>query len=289
MGGPGSDVLEDVARVCGCRLTRDAARPVSGGDINAAFRVGSDAGDLFVKTNDASRADMFAAEADGLRALRETGTVVVPRVIGAGVVGATSWLALEWLEFTRPRPADHATLGRLLAELHGAHGERFGWHRDNTIGSTPQHNAPADSWRDFFLDRRLRPQLELAARRGFGAVAALGDRVLNKLGELIAEHDVKPSLLHGDLWGGNWAATARGPALFDPATYYGDRETDLAMTRLFGGFDAGFYDAYEACAPLPDGAGQRCAVYQLYHLLNHLNLFGGGYAASCEALLRRFA
>jgi fructosamine-3-kinase len=282
-------VLDDVARVCGCRVAGAAPRPVSGGDINAAFRVGSDAGDLFIKTNAASRADMLTAEAEGLRALRATRTVVVPAVIGSGVAGATSWLALEWLDFRRPRPADHAALGSLLAELHGAHGERFGWHRDNTIGSTPQYNAPADDWREFFVARRLRPQLELAARQGFGELAALGSRALERIGALLAAHAPPPSLLHGDLWGGNWAATARGPALFDPATYYGDRETDLAMTRLFGGFDARFYDAYAERAPLPGGAGERQPVYQLYHLLNHLNLFGGGYAASCEAVLRRFA
>ena len=166
---------------------------------------------------------------------------------------------------------------------------RFGWPRDNTIGTTPQVNAWGDDWAEFFRDRRIAPQLALAARNGHGgALQRDGERLLAAIPALLAGHAPAPSLLHGDLWSGNAACLATGePVIFDPAVYYGDREADLAMTELFGGFGADFYAAYRDAWPLPDGYERRRTLYNLYHVLNHLNLFGGGYGAQAETMIAR--
>ena len=167
----------------------------------------------------------------------------------------------------------------MLAAAHREAGPRFGWSRDNYIGSTPQANGWCDDWAEFWRERRLRPQLELAARKGFN----LGriDPV-----PVLQNHKPQPALLHGDLWSGNAGFTADGPVVLDPAVYYGDREADLAMTELFGGFPREFYDAYNKAWPLESGYPRRKHLYNLYHLLNHLNLFGGGYLAQVKATLR---
>src|SRR5215831_14880566 len=176
-----------------------------------------------------------------------------------------------------------------LRALHAVTTARFGWWRDNTIGRTPQANAWNADWTEFFRECRLRPQLALGERQGFPrGLSERGARLLEALPALLEGHQPRASLLHGDLWGGNWLAAATGePVLFDPAVYYGDRETDLAMTHLFGGFGAGFYHAYESAAPLPAGAALRTELYNLYHVLNHANLFGGGYAAQARATIDR--
>jgi len=210
-------------------------------------------------------------------------------VLATGVAGASAFLALEWLEVGRADEACEARLGAGLAALHRVSASRFGWWRDNTIGRSPQANGWCTQWLEFFRERRLRPQLALAARGSFaGLLAARGERLLAALPMLLADHNPQPALLHGDLWGGNWLATRGGePALFDPAVYYGDRETDLAMTRLFGGFGTAFYRAYESAGPLPRGASLRVDLYNLYHVLNHANLFGGGYARQARELIDR--
>jgi len=228
----------------------------------------------------------LAAEADGLAALRVTETVRVPGTIALD----HDTLALEWLEL---RPLDGrsgAALGAALAALHRAPaGARFGWHADNYIGATPQENAWCASWPAFFRERRLRPQLELAGRQGYrGALQRDGERLLARVDALLARHAPAPSLLHGDLWGGNAGALPDGtPVVFDPAVYVGDREADLAMTELFGGFPESFHAAYRATWPLPEGYALRRELYNLYHLLNHLNLFGTGYLNRCERALSR--
>ena len=188
---------------------------------------------------------------------------------------------MEFLEL-RSR-GDFAALGRMLATLHRSHGDEFGWPRDNYIGATPQPNGRSASWRDFWRERRLGPQLALAKRHGYPID-------IGNVGDLLDGHEPAPSLLHGDLWSGNAAFLASGaPALFDPAVYYGDREADLAMTELFGGFPRQFYAAYEAAWPLAPGYERRKHLYNLYHLLNHLNLFGGGYLAQVRSALRLLA
>ena len=182
-----------------------------------------------------------------------------------------------------------AKLGEELAELHKITGEHYGWSRDNFIGTTTQINAPCNDWADFWRDRRLKPQLELATCAGHGGrLLSLGERLLENVHRLMDGHQPAASLLHGDLWAGNKAYTRDGaPVIFDPACYYGDRETDIAMTELFGGFERDFYAAYEAASPLPDGYALRRDLYNLYHMLNHLNLFGAGYRLRCENMMEK--
>jgi protein-ribulosamine 3-kinase len=229
----------------------------------------------FLKTNDdAGYADVFAAEADGLTALRAAGCAA-PAPLS---VRETEWdnsLLMEHLDL-RPQ-GDFAALGRMLARLHRNESTRFGWARDNYIGATPQRNAWCEDWMDFWRERRLVPQLELARQKGF----ALEMPSLS----VLDGHRPRPSLLHGDLWSGNVGFTPEGPVVFDPAVYYGDREADLAMTELFGGFPREFYAAYEKELPLDAGYARRKHLYNLYHLLNHLNLFGGGYLGQVNATL----
>jgi len=254
------------------------AQAVSGGCIHRCYRATLDGRAVFLKTNEARFADAFAAEADGLSALRKAGCTA-PEPLAHG----TTYLLMEFLEL-KPR-GDFAALGRMLAALHRSQGDAFGWPRDNYIGSTPQANARSTGWQHFWREHRLGPQLTLARSNGF----ALD---LPDVSRLLENHHPAPSLLHGDLWSGNAAFLASGaPVLFDPAVYYGDRETDLAMTELFGGFPPEFYSAYGSAAygPLPAGHETRKHLYNLYHLLNHLNLFGGSYLGQVQATLRLLA
>jgi fructosamine-3-kinase len=270
---------------------RDAT-PVAGGSINHGMRVETADGPVFVKHNADAPPGMFAAEARGLDALRTAADgLVVPRVLAWAEAedGVPTWLALEWLEPSR-RAADFAErLGRGLAALHRAeHDVGWGWMEDNFIALLPQANGPAASWAEFWRTRRLEPQLELARLGGrMPGKAADWDRLLERLPELLAPAEVDgPSLLHGDLWGGNVLAAPGGPAIIDPAVYRGHREADLAMTELFGGFGGGFHAAYQEAWPLQPGYPVRRAVYQLWYLLVHVNLFGGGYGAQTAAVLR---
>ncbi|HVO90607.1 MAG TPA: fructosamine kinase family protein [Casimicrobiaceae bacterium] len=248
---------------------------------------------LFVKTARASAAEMFAAEADGLRALASTATIKVPSVRLRGTQGDCAFLVLSWLDLGDAHRGE--ALGRALATLHriaapsGPSGERYGWSRDNYIGGAPQLNGWTNDWATFFCDRRLKPQLARVLRAGYGNVLkADGELVLGLVPELLAGHEPLPSLLHGDLWSGNAATLIDGtPVMFDPAVYVGDREADLAMTRLFGGFDVAFYRAYEASWPLPPGHDVRRDLYNLYHVLNHLSLFGTGYLDHARTLMKR--
>jgi protein-ribulosamine 3-kinase len=263
-----------------------APRAVAGGDISAAWRITSGGSPVFLKTGAACAFDMLDAEADGLRALRQAAAVRVPRVLCCGRAGPDSFLALEWLAFERPGPDAARELGLRLAAQHRNCSARFGWHRDNTLGRTPQINTPDEDWVRFFAEHRLRFQLELAAERGYtGELQEQGRRLQKRLPALFDGYEPEASLLHGDLWGGNWASVGGEPVIFDPAVHYGDRESDLAMTRLFGGFSQAFYDASEEVWPLDRGHDRRLPLYQLYHVLNHLNLFGGAYLGRAVALL----
>jgi protein-ribulosamine 3-kinase len=268
-----------IGAALGTTLSPSPAARVHGGSINESWRWESRQGPLFVKVAAAAQHPMFAAEAAGLEELRAAAAVRVPRVLGCGAGVAHSWLVLEWIEFGGADEAAEARLGTQLALQHRKVTGTFGWSQDNTIGSTPQINTRCQDWVSFWRERRLRYQLELAARNGHGArLARGGDRLLDRLGAFFADYRPAASLLHGDLWGGNWGADRDGgPVIFDPAVYYGDREADLAMTRLFGGYGPHFYAAYEAAWPLDAGAASRVRLYNLYHILNHLNLFGGGY------------
>lgn len=257
------------------QLAIDSFEGAAGGCIHQCYRVRIRGEALFLKTNEARHADAFEAEAEGLAALRAAG-MRAPQAVSSGVAGGQAYLLLEYLDLGGRK--DFAALGRMLAEMHRKPGARFGWSRDNSIGSTPQENGWCDDWAEFWMARRMRPQIELAKRNGF-SISAPALRVLEG-------HKPQPSLLHGDLWIGNAGFTAEGPVVFDPAVYYGDREADLAMTELFGGFPREFYEAYGAAFPVEKGYERRKHLYNLYHLLNHLNLFGGGYLARVESTLR---
>ena len=258
---------------------------VGGGCINQAQRVQYGATTYFVKLNTADKADMFAAEACGLQELRSSNTLRVPEPVSWGDNGESAWLVMENLQFGGR--GDQAALGEGLAAMHRITRRQFGWTRDNTIGSTLQVNTPADDWVEFWRERRLGFQLELAASHGYGGrLQSQGEKLLDAFPVLFAGYAPQASLLHGDLWSGNYARTTDGePAIFDPAVYYGDREADLAMTELFGGFGAGFYAAYRAQYPLDPGYAVRRKLYNVYHILNHLNMFGGGYHAQAQGMI----
>lgn len=233
---------------------------------------------VFVKTGPASAFDMFDAEADGLRELAAANAIRVPNVIEVGVDGNEAFIKLERIDFEKASDATERLLGEQLASLHRCTADNFGWHRDNTIGLTPQHNSRRSDWPAFFREQRLEFQLELAASNGFDdELQTLGREFCERLPGLFVDYEPVASLLHGDLWDGNWGVVNGEPIIFDPAVYYGDRESDIAMTRLFGGFGRAFYDAYESAWPLERGHEPRTELYQLYHVLNHLNLFGGAY------------
>ncbi len=231
----------------------------------------------FLKEGAPARADAFEAEAGGLEALRPH--IRVPQVLDRGMRNGKAFILLEPLELQRN--GDFAALGRMLAKLHRQTAPRFGWARDNYIGLAPQQNGWCDDWEEFWVARRMEPQLSRARDRGFN--------VCMPSMHLLQNHKPQPSLLHGDLWSGNAGFTAEGPVVFDPAVYYGDREADLAMSELFGGFPKEFYRAYDEAFPLAPGYEERKHLYNLYHLLNHLNIFGSGYLGQVKAALRLLA
>jgi fructosamine-3-kinase len=261
-------------------------RPVSGGDISSAWLLDAPDQSIFLKTGPASSYEMFAAEAEGLSELAQANAVRVPGVLAFGEHAGSAFVALEWLRLDNADSTCERLLGQQLAAMHRTTRPQCGWHRDNTIGLTPQHNPWSDDWIEFYREHRLGYQLELAASNGFtGALQREGARLLKRLPIFFENYSPVESLLHGDLWGGNWACSEGQPVIFDPAVYYGDRETDLAMTRLFGGFGKAFYEAYESSWPLQPGYRERMDLYQLYHVLNHLNLFGSGYLGRAMALI----
>ena len=262
--------------------------PVGGGCIHTALRLTGDTSEgartYFAKVNEMSAAPMFEAEADGLAALREANALRVPAVIVRGDDGERAWLVLEWLELGPLVPASAARLGSALAAQHGIPREKFGWARDNFIGASPQVNGWSEDWLAFWRERRLAAQLRLAAHNRLPSrMIDRGERLAADCEAFFRHHRPAKSLLHGDLWTGNAAALPDAtPVVFDPAVYVGDREADVAMTELFGGFPADFHAAYRAAWPLEDGYAVRRDVYNLYHLLNHANLFAGGYVRQAE-------
>ncbi len=260
---------------------------LSGGDINSAFRVQGNDKSYFVKLNRADLVTMFEAEFAGLQNLAKTHAIRVPAPVVCGITAKHSFIVLEHLKFGCSDKASDRLLGKQLALMHQQQQPYFGWHRDNTVGSTLQLNSQSDDWLAFWRDQRLGFQLKLAAHNGYGGrLQADGERLCSNMAALFDNDLPQPSLLHGDLWAGNAAVdTQGGPVIFDPACYYGDREADLAMTELFGGFSRDFYAAYQAVWPLNHGYGIRKTFYNLYHILNHLNLFGGGYLRQAESMM----
>jgi protein-ribulosamine 3-kinase len=272
---------ESLGTVIDLRWTRDLA----GGDINRAALIQSKNNKWFVKYRNNAPPGMFEAEALALAEISKTGCIRVPEAIACGSQNGTSWLVLECLDLISNGPA--SLLGEQLAALHSISDDGFGWSGDNFIGTTPQLNRRAENWTEFWRDCRLKPQLLMARDAGFGSrLLDRGERLLASMEQLMQDHQPAASLLHGDLWSGNKAYTNAGqPVIFDPASYYGDRETDIAMTELFGGFEPAFYSAYRSITPLADGYPLRRELYNLYHVLNHLNLFGQAYLGRCENII----
>lgn len=283
----GAGILKDTAQraierklheTLGVAHSLHTEAPVAGGSINRACKASYGNQPLFIKLNAAAAAPMFAAEADCLRALRASRTVRTPEPLCHGHDAQSAWLVLEWLDLAAT--GDCTALGHQLAAMHHTLGERYGWPGDNFIGATPQRNRSTDDWVDFLGRHRIGYQAELAARNGHDrSLPRLAERLAESLPALFGDYVPLPSLLHGDLWGGNhgYVRGDGSPVVFDPACYFGDRESDLAMMELFGGFDAHVFDAYHESWPLHGGYPRRRPLYQLYHVLNHLNLFGGAW------------
>lgn len=281
------DIAEHIAATTGRPFVADDQHAAGGGCINTATVVQGGDQRYFVKSNDASKLDMFAAEAAGLNEIAQAQAIRVPTPICWGTSGTQAYLVLEYVEQGQPGPEGMARLGQELAQMHRRLNERYGWHRANTIGSTLQVNTPSTDWVDFWQRHRLGFQLELAATNGHaGKLQHRGERLLADIGGFFQAGMPVASLLHGDLWSGNYTFDKHGhPVIFDPAVYYGDREADVAMTELFGGFSSRFYDAYREAHPLEVGYEVRKTLYNLYHVLNHLNLFGGGYLSQAERMI----
>jgi len=254
---------------------------IGSGCINRAYKISDGNKAYFVKQNSTQFGDMFAVEASSLAELASSHTIKVPLPICYGSIGDQAYLVLEHLNLNgRVNPV---VQGQQLAALHQISHPQFGWHKNNTIGSTPQSNLQTNDWVTFWREQRLIPQFELAQRNGYQLDAV--EQLIDCFDALFENYQPQASMLHGDLWGGNAAALNDGtPVIFDPAFYYGDRETDIAMTHLFGGFEADFYAAYNEAWPLQTGHQARRTFYNLYHIINHLNLFGRGYLGQAVSM-----
>jgi fructosamine-3-kinase len=280
------------ARISACTGTDfgvQRAEPASGGCINEAWVLSGGGQRFFVKRAPLTAAETFEAEFEGLVELAQAGAVRVPQPVCSGADARHAWLVLEYLDLRGGREGRWARLGIGLAAQHRSVATQFGWRRDNTIGATAQPNTWSADWVAFVREHRLRHQLALAQRNGFRReLAERGARLLERLPAFFVSHAPRPSLLHGDLWSGNVGFLGNGePVIFDPAVYYGDREADIAMTELFGGFSADFYAAYKQAWALDSGYMVRRRLYNLYHQLNHLNLFGAAYLSDCRNAIER--
>jgi fructosamine-3-kinase len=283
------EIASQISQTTGHQCQIIDRQSVGGGCINQAYQITTDRHDrYFIKLNQPALADMFAAEAQGLLEMAATATIAVPLPICWGVVTDRSYLVLNYLELTaRTTLKNWTELGQALAAMHRhqiTDTPKFGWHTDNTIGSTPQINTWETDWTIFFTNHRIDYQLQLARRNGGNFPREI--ELLATIPQILANYPPQPALVHGDLWGGNAGFTTTGkPVIFDPATYWGDREVDLAMTELFGGFPAAFYQGYESVYPLDPGYPQRKNLYNLYHILNHYNLFGGSYQNQANRII----
>ena len=277
-----NQAISDTTGVAFVPLSHQA---ISGGCINQSYKLADVDRSFFVKLNDATRLTMFQAEAAGLQEILVSQSVRAPRPLCHGVADGQAFLVLEYLDLRGH--GDAAALGQQLARMHRPSQMCFGGPRDNTLGSTPQPNTQTASWIHFVREQRIGFQLRLAAQNGYGGkLQTQGEKLLAGLDAFFTDYQPQASMLHGDLWGGNHAYLPDGtPVIFDPAVYYGDRETDLAMTELFGGFAPAFYAAYREAWPLDAGYAVRKTLYNLYHVLNHANLFGGGYAAQALQMI----
>ena len=280
-------IARHISEASGESFRPQSKHSVGGGCINKAYRFDGGNRQYFVKTNRDEYVHMFEAEKRALSEIADSQTVRVPLPLCCGEYGDTCYLVMEFLDLSGR--ANMAQLGEQLATMHQITRPDYGWDIDNTIGSTPQPNEPSSDWIEFWREHRLGFQLQLAAKNGhFGQLQDLGEELLEIFPALFGNTAPPASMLHGDLWGGNCAAQADGtPVIFDPALYYGDREADIAMSRLFGGFGPDFYAAYNSAWPMEAGHEIRSTFYNLYHILNHLNLFGSSYYHQAIDMMRR--
>lgn len=281
-----TEVAASITKAIKKEFSVNNRRSISGGCINQGYAVSDGDRTYFVKINQASQVAMFEAEALGLQQMLATGTIRVPQPVCWGTAAGSAYLVLEWLELSRGDTKSWEEMGRCLAAMHQRAGsDAFGWEKNNTIGSTPQINSWTADWAKFYAQHRLGYQFQLAKRRR--GHFPQQEQLLAAIPQLLA-HQPQPSLVHGDLWGGNAACTVTGePVIFDPAVYFGDREVDIAMTELFGGFPTAFYRTYNEIWPLAPGYERRKTLYNLYHILNHFNLFGGSYGSQANRMIEQ--
>jgi fructosamine-3-kinase len=286
---PWTDIATQISIATGIPFAVKKISAVGGGCINQTHRIEGNGHRFFVKLNHSDSVAMFEAEAAGLQEIHHSGALRVPMPVCWGRNEFKAWLVLEYLEMGSSPNGDAASLGLGLAAMHRLSSEKFGWKRDNTIGATPQINNSSSNWVQFWRKYRLGYQLELARVNGHtGKLQTQGEQLMAQLESFFPGQEPVASLLHGDLWSGNYNFDCAGrPVLFDPAPYYGDRETDIAMTELFGGFPAIFYTAYREAYPLDPGYAIRKTLYNLYHVLNHLNLFGDDHRHQAEQMMGR--
>lgn len=282
-------ILEEIEKVIKEKLVLIKVDTIPGGSINRAYRLHCESQSYFVKLNYAHLSPMFQAEMLGLIALADTKILRIPKIIVQGIVDLDAFLVMEFVSLNLMGETTQKELGRKLAKLHRIPQAYFGWQQDNFIGTTVQKNTQDQNWVHFWQEQRLREQLVIAASQGYhGAIQILGEQLIPLVPEFFTTYQPQASLLHGDLWGGNAAADTEGhPIIYDPACYYGDREADIAMTELFGGYSPDFYTAYEEFWSLDSGYSTRKILYNLYHILNHVNLFGNGYLRQAESMMRQ--
>ncbi len=280
-------IIDQVNKDAGLSLKPDKPRPLSGGCINQAYVLGVGKQRVFVKLNDRASLFMFEAEAEGLAQIAASGSIRVPGPLSVGRQGEHAYIALEYIKSMPATDMGYETFGRQLAEMHRYRRELYGSTTDNTIGSTPQVNHQERDWVEFWRRHRLVFQLDLARKNGAPTTLFEEGMRLAETFHQLFQQSPAAACLHGDLWQGNWAFDDSGnPFIFDPAQYFGDRETDIAMTRLFGGAPPGFYRSYQAHYPLEEGYPVREKFYNIYHVVNHFNLFGGGYASQAIDMIR---
>ena len=281
------DILDIIQQNTGLLPDIRYVRRVSGGSINSSFVIGSDTLQIFVKINLRKHLEMFKAEAAGLSAIAQTSAISSPVVLCTGYCKKVSFIAMQAVKLQTNLPAtSYRVFGQQLADLHRNYQPLFGAEFDNTIGTTLQRNALSNDWFNFWRNHRLGFQLELARKNSAPFALIEEGQRLNESFEVLFDEPPKASCLHGDLWQGNWGFNEAGEAvIFDPAHYYGDRETDIAMTKLFGRAPPDFYAAYNAAHPLRAGYAVRETFYNLYHVLNHFNLFGGSYASQAHQMI----
>jgi len=280
-------IVRHIEQATGQTIQQQRVSSVSGGGINSSYHLETNNNSYFFKTNKPTLSAMFEAEAQGLQELASLNCVRIPDVICFGQTKEYSYIIIEYIDCHSLSHASNQLLGQQLAQLHQHPQANFGWHIDNTIGSTPQYNDRDHDWVSFLKQQRMLPQLEFIKKNGFASqLYEKGQKLTASLEVFFETYSPQASLLHGDLWSGNAAADEFDkPVIFDPACYYGDREADIAMTELFGGFNNDFYQAYHAEYPLDNGYKTRKTLYNLYHILNHVNLFGGGYAGQASSMI----